>query len=109
MPTTYTLTSDGYRVDEPSCDLLAAAFTATDWHGGIGCPLYALQCGQWHEMTYWHYSEALSEFQRCLDLCEPDDEEGYLAVLSAIDAVKDVVCGWPGSCEPNETAHYRAY
>ena len=108
MPTTYKLTPAGYRVDEPSCDLLAAAFTATDWHGGLGCSLYALQCGQWSEMTHWQYSDALSEFQRCLDLCEADDEEGYLALLSAIDAVENVVFGWPGSREDNETAHYSA-
>jgi hypothetical protein len=108
MPTTYKLTAGTYHVDEPSCDLLAAAFTATDWHGGIGCPLYKLQCGEWSHMTYSDYSEALTELQRCVPLCQPDDEDGYLALLSAIEAVEDVVCGWPGSsCD--ETAHYRAY
>jgi hypothetical protein len=109
MATTYKLTAGTYHVDEPSCDLLAAAFTATDWHGGIGCPLYKLQCGEWSYMTWDDYAMALADFRDCLPLCQPEDEEGYLALLSAIEAVEDVVCGWPGSREPNETVHYSAY
>lgn len=106
MATTYHLTPNGYRVDEPGCDLVGAAFTASDWHGGLGCPLYALQCGRWGTMTLADYEAALVKLKRCLTLCEPDDRDGYFALLSAIDALDDVVRGWP--CRPDEAAHCRA-
>ena len=96
MTTTYYLTPNGYRVDTPSNDLVAAAFAASDWHGGLGCPLYTLQCGDWCQMTLADYEAALGELKECLTLCEPDDGDGYFALLSAIDAIDGVVRGWPG-------------
>ncbi len=52
--------------------LAEAAFIARDWHGGLGCPLYALQCGQWDELTRDDIADAEAVF-RDLERGNPDD------------------------------------
>jgi hypothetical protein len=106
MPTTNPIR---YTVDEPSQALLEAAFLASMYHGGQGCPLYALQCGEWRHLTAFDYEAAAAEFQRLACnayYADTDDQPHLLEACSTCLAVAATLL-YPSL--PNETAHYRAY
>lgn len=72
----------------PTDDLISAAFTARHWHDGQACPLYALSCGQWDELTRDDIDAARRAFGRIAwqTTCESDDDLDMLCALDALEA-----------------------
>jgi hypothetical protein len=72
----------------PTDDLVLAAFTAQAWHGGQGCQLYALSCGNWDALTYADIESAAREFSYLVrhNVCSADDD---LDIYNALDACEN--------------------
>ena len=100
-------------VTEPSQALLEAAFLARDYHNGQGCPLYALQCGEWQSLLWTDYTAAACEFDALSYSRLIQEGAGDLEMWHLLDAANacratadTLLCNTSG--EPNETAHYSA-
>jgi hypothetical protein len=65
--------------------LVAAAFTASDWHGGQWSDLYALSCGAF---DYDTVVSAATELARATDKADPDRvDDDAIEALAALDEI----------------------